>query len=72
MQVESTAHDKTQRLDIERLLIEIVCPALDRLQGAFARAMTARDDHLGVRLKLHDRIKHRETFARAIGIGRQA
>ena len=63
-------HDQAERVDVERLLVEVVSPAFDRLERALARAVTAPHHHLGIGLQGHDRIEHGKAFAGAVGIGR--
>ena len=72
VQRESAPHDQPERVDIERLLVEVVGAALDRLQRALACAVAAGDDHLGVGLQFHDRVEDGEAFGGAVGVGRQA
>ena len=48
VQRERAPHDQAERVDVDRLLVEIVCAALDRGERAFARAVAAGDDHLGI------------------------
>ena len=46
--------DQAELVDVDRLLVEIVGAHRDRLQRAFARAVAAGDDHLGVGLEPQD------------------
>ena len=72
MQLEGATHDQSKLVDVDRLGVEIIRPALDRVQGTFACIVAAGDDDLGVGLQRHDRVEHRETLAGPVGIRRKA
>ena len=72
MKLQRPANDQPELLDIDRLPIEVVSAAVDGGQRAFARAVAARHDDLGVGFQAHDLVEHGETLAGAVRIGRQA
>ena len=72
VQMKGARDDQAEVVDVDRLLVEIVGAHADRLEGAFACAVAAGDDHLGVGLEAQDLRQHGETLVGAVGVGRKA
>ena len=72
VQMEGAGDDQPELVDVDRLAIEIIGAAGDRLERAFAGAVARGDDDLGVGLEANHLDQRREAFFGAVGIGRQA
>ncbi len=70
--VEGAGDDQSQRIDVDRLGVEVPGTVGDRLQRALASTVARGDDHLGVGLEAQDRRERRKALGRSVGIGRQA
>src|SRR3569623_3231847 len=72
MDMEGARDDQPERVDVDRLVVEIPRPFGDGAQRAFAGAVPRGDDHLGVGLERENLGQSGKAFADAVGIGRQA
>ena len=64
VEVEGAGDDQSELVDVDRLAVEIIGAAGDRLERAFAGAVAGGDDDLGVGLEPHHFGQRRKALAR--------